>query len=145
MKNKILIFIVLAAFLTSCSSVKHTSTAVAVDTKVISLTVADAKVSPVKISGTTSWSYNPFKRVSIETVKSNTTAKMLQEANADVLVEPEYIIEKRGLFRGGSVTVIGFPAKYTNFHKMTPEEAEIFKAVNNGEKTKGHKKRFLLF
>lgn len=145
MKNKVMLLTVLAAFMASCSSLKHTSTAVPVDTKVVSFTVADANVSPEKISSTTSWSFNPFKRVSIETVKSNTTAKMLQEAKADVLVEPEYIVEQRGLFRGGSVTVIGFPATYINFHKMTSEEAEIFKAVNAKEVKKEHKKRFILF
>lgn len=124
---------------------RHTASTVPVDASVVSFTVADVKVSPEKISQTTSWSFNPFKRVSVETVKDNTTARMLQDAKADVLVEPEYIIEQRGFLRGGSVTVIGFPASYSNFHKMTPEEAELFRALNTKSKKKEHKKRFFLF
>lgn len=147
MKSKVMLFLMAGAFMASCSSVRHTATAVPVDSRVVSFTVADVKVSPEKISQTTSWSFNPFKRVSVEIVKDNTTARMLQDANADVLVEPEYIIEQRGFLRGGSVTVIGFPATYSNFHKMTPEEAELFKAVNPKpcNKNEEHKKRFLLF
>lgn len=146
MKSKLFIILIVSAFMASCSSIRHTSTAIPVDSRVVSYTVADVKVDPQKISMTTSWDFNPFKRVSIETVKDNTTAKMLQEAKADVLVEPEYIIEHRGLLRGGSVTVTGFPATYSNFHKMTPEEAELFKAVNSKqEKKKEHKKRFFFF
>lgn len=146
MKNKILIFLLLATCLCSCSSVRHTSTVVPVDNQVVSFAVADIIVSPEKISHTTSWSYNPFKRVSIELIKDNTTARMLQDAKADVLVEPEYIIEKRGFLRGGSVTVIGFPAKYSNFHKMTSEEAELVKAINAGKHSKKeNKKRFFFF
>ena len=145
MKNNLFLFLTLIAFLASCSSVRHTATAVPVDTHVVSFTVADVNVKPEKISQTTSWSFNPFQRVSIETIKDNTTARMLQDANADVLVEPEYIIEKRGFLRGGSVTVIGFPASYSNFHKMTPEEAELFKAINTKKPKNEHKKRFLFF
>lgn len=146
MKSKLFLFLIAGAFMASCSSVRHTAATAPVDASVVSFTVADVKVNPEKISQTTSWSFNPFKRVSVETVKDNTTARMLQDAKADVLVEPEYIIEQRGFLRGGSVTVIGFPATYSNFHKMTPEEAELFKAVNmNKSKKKEHKKRFFLF
>ena len=146
MKSKLFLILIAGAFMASCSSVRHTATAVPVDSQVVSFTVADVNVSPEKISQTTSWSFNPFKRVSVEIVKENTTARMLQNAKADVLVEPEYIIEQRGFLRGGSVTVIGFPATYSNFHKMTPEEAEFFKAVNTKPcNKKEHKKRFLLF
>lgn len=145
MKIKIFLFVAMAAFMASCSSVRHTSTAVPVDTHVVSFTVADVTVKSEKITRTTSWSFNPFRKVSVELIKSNTTAQMLMDAGADVLVEPEYIIKQRGLWRGGSVTVTGFPASYSNFHKMTPEEAEIFKAVNSKPPRKDHKKRFIFF
>lgn len=144
MKYKALLIIISAILFASCSSIKHTAATSPVETAVVSFTVADLKVNPEKISKTTSWDFNPFKRVSVETIKTNTTAKMLEESNADVLLEPEYIIEHRGFLRGGSVTVIGFPANYTNFHKMTPEEAEILKAVER-PKEKGKKKKFLFF
>lgn len=113
----------------SCTSIRHTASTASVDTEIYNFTVADMDVQPVKVSKTFSWSYNPFKKVSIGVVKDNTTAQLLKETDADVLVEPQYIVEKRGFMRGGSVTVIGFPAKYSNFHKMTESEAQIVKAA----------------
>lgn len=116
-----------------------------VETSVVSFTVADMEVCPTKITKTTRWSYNPFKRVSIETVKTNTTAIMLQEAKADALVGSEYIIEHRGFLRGGSVTVTGFPAKYNNFHTMTHAEAEAFKAMKSVKGKDKSKKKVFFF
>lgn len=144
MRTKNIVFAAVGLVLCSCSSIKHTSAIVPVETKVVNFTVADVNVQPVKISKTTSWSYNPFRRVSVETVKTNTTALMLEETNADVLIEPEYIIEKRGFLRGGSVTVIGFPASYSNFHKMTQDEAQVFRAIGDKAPQK-ERKRFFFF
>lgn len=145
MKALNILIVAFCALLCSCSSIKHTSTTVPVNNTVATFTVADLDVKEQKITSTTSWNFDPFKRVSVEDVKANTTARMLQEAGADVLLEPEYIIEKRGFLRGGSVTVIGFPANYKNFHQMTPEEAEIIKNINSKpSKEKSHKK-FLFF
>lgn len=136
----------IVAMLCSCSTIRHTAHTAPVNTTVTTFTVADLDVSPQKSTKTYSWSYNPFRRVSIETVKTNTTAQMLNEVGADILVEPEYIVEKRGLFRGGSVTVIGFPAKFTGFHTMTPEEAEIVKNASAGQDKKNRRhKRFWIF
>ena len=127
MTRKLLTLLFATVLLASCSSVRHTSDTVAVENSVVSFTVADLNVKPVKVTKTTSWGYNPFRRVSVSTVKSNTEAALLNEVGADVLLEPQYIVTKRGFMRGGSVTVIGYPAKYENFHRMTPEEAEIAK------------------
>lgn len=129
----------------SCSSVRHTADVAPVSAKVVSYTVADLEVSPAKSSLTYSWSFNPFRRVSISTVKQNTEARMLQDAGADVLVEPQYIVNQRGFLRGGSVTVIGFPAKYRNFHKMTPAEAELFNKVEIVRPPEKPHKRWLIF
>ena len=135
-----------ALMMSSCTTVRHTATAGPVDNKVISFTVADLNVKKNKVTKTYNWNWNPFKCVSVDLVKENTEAALLQENGADVLVEPEYIIERRGLMRGGSVTVIGFPATYTNFHKMTPEEAEVVKKLGTDCKVKkSGKKRFILF
>ena len=133
--------------LCSCSSVKHTSTTANVDMRVYSFSVADVNVQPEKVSATTSWSFNPFKRVDVELIKLNTTAKLIQDAEADILVEPQYIVYKGGFMRGGYVTVYGFPATYSNFHNMTPEEAEIVKAINSADCNKKPKprKRFFFF
>ncbi len=146
MKLKYLFIAIVGLIVCSCSSVKHTSTALGVDTRVVSFTVADLDVQPTKVSKTYSWNYNPFRRISINTIKTNTTALLLQENDADILVEPQYIIEKRGFLRGGSVTVIGFPASYKDFHKMNETEAIIMKAVGEFKaKDKDKPKRWLLF
>lgn len=135
--------IVFAGILASCSSIRHTSDTANVQTTVATFAVADLQVAPQKVSKTTSWSYNPFKRVSVGLLKENTEAALVNENNADILIEPQYIVEKRGFLRGGSVTVTGFPAKFENFHKMTPQEAEILRSVPAPEKKA--KKRFFIF
>ncbi len=146
MIRKVLSVFLLTGMLVSCSSIRHTSDTVAVNNTVTTFTVADLKVSPNKATKTTSWSYNPFKRVSVATIKDNTEAALVNENNADILLEPQYIIEKRGFMRGGSVTVIGFPAKFENFHKMTQEEAEIVKNINGSSKPDCKpKKRWIFF
>ncbi|MCM1022143.1 MAG: hypothetical protein NC343_07655 [Muribaculum sp.] len=134
----------LAVVACSCSTVRHTASYTDVTNKVVSFTVADLEVQKEKASKTYSWSYDPFRRVSIANVKENVTAEILEEKNADVLLEPQYIVHKRGFLRGGSVTVIGIPAKYTDFHKMTAEEAAIVRDAlkNDGKKAK---KRWFLF
>lgn len=135
---------VIAVMACSCSTVRHTASYTDVSNKVVSFTVADLQVQKQKASMTYSWSYNPFKRVSISTIKENVTAEILQERNADVLLEPQYIVHKRGFLRGGSVTVIGIPAKYTDFHTMTPQEAKmVHDAIKHEDKKP--KKRWFLF
>lgn len=130
----------------SCSSIQHTATTADVQTKVVNFTVADVKTNGQKVSKTTSWNFNPFKRVSVSTEIKNTEAKMLMETGNDILLEPQYIVEKRGFLRGGSVTVIGIPAKYVNFHKMTPEEATIISKMNvDDKKCNVKKKKWFLF
>lgn len=143
MIKKFLSVILLAGIMASCSSVRHTSDTVNVNNTVTSFTVADLKVTPYKVSKTTKWNYNPFKSVSVAIIKGNTEALLLDESQADVLLEPQYIVEKRGFLRGGSVTVIGYPAKFENFHKMTSEEATIIRDASKPEKKA--KKRWFFF
>lgn len=145
MKLKLFCMAVMALLMCSCSSVRHTSSAYGVDTKIVNFTVADVEIGKEKIQKTYRWNYNPFRPVSIAIIKSNITAQMLQENNADVLVEPQYIIEKRGWLRGGSVTVIGFPAKYKNFHPKTETEATVARGILHEKKQKKEKHRFLFF
>lgn len=133
--------------LSSCSTLNRTAATADVDSHVINYTMADLEVKETRVSKTFSWSFDPFKRVSVENVKENTTAELIEENGADVLLEPQYIIHKGGFLRGGSVTVTGIPAKYHNFHKMTPQEAEIVKALTEAGFThkKKEKKRLFFF
>lgn len=116
--------------LSSCSTIQHTSQTAGVDTNVYNLTVADMNVAKQKQTMTTEWKWNPLSTVSLKAQKETATAELLREANADVLVEPQYIVKRRGLFRGGSLTVTGYPATYSNFRNMTPEDAEKIAKIN---------------
>ena len=111
--------------LSSCSTITHTAQSAGVDPALYNLTVADMDVSKQRVQHTVEWKWTPFKSVSLSNEKTNATAELLQQSNADVLVEPQYLVKKRGIFRGGSVTVSGYPATYKNFHPMTEAEANI--------------------
>lgn len=124
MKTRLLIGCTAAVLLSSCSTISHTAHTAGVDTEVYSVTVADMDVSPQKAAKTIEWKWTPLSTVSIETQKENAEAELLKDADADVVVEPQFTIHRRGLFRGGSVTVTGYPAKYSNFRTMTKEDAE---------------------
>ncbi len=125
MKIKLIIGATAAILLSSCSTITHTAQTAGVDTEVYNLTVADMDVSKEKVSKTAEWKWNPLSTVSLKEQKKTAEAELLKEADADVLVEPQYEVKRAGLFRGGSVTVSGYPAKYKNFRPMTKADAEI--------------------
>lgn len=144
-KTQLGLLILASALMSSCSTIKQTAQTAPVQATVTNFTVADLEVSTQKVSKTYSWSYNPFVPVSVENAKENTTANLLYEAGADILVEPQYVVIKRGWLRGGSVTVSGFPAKITDFHKMTEAEAEIVKNASPAKPDECKHKRFWIF
>lgn len=112
----------------SCTTIQKTSSTSAVDSYVLQYpTVADLEVSPTKVSRTVSWS-PIFSLLSTDARKTNTVAELLSDADADVLVEPQYIHNKSFILEN-TLTVSGFPAKFKNFRKAT--EADL-KALNAG-------------
>lgn len=129
MKKSILYGVVAAAALSfsSCSTISHTATTMAVDTSLTDVTTADLQVSDQVIS----YTFTPsavYRRAGEKSVKAAAVAKAL-EANGggDVLVAPQFEVKKyRGLFstKITSVTVKGHPATYKNFHPTTKPEAE---------------------
>lgn len=129
MRISLLISVVsLALAVSSCTTIQHTSSSEAVDTKIYNLTVADMDVSKDKAEKTVNWTWNPLTTFSLSEQKKSATAELLKDVDADVLVEPQYIVNRRGLFRGGSVTVSGYPATYSNFRNMTKEEMAMASA-----------------
>ncbi len=124
MKIKFLFGLTLAVLISSCSTINHTSQTVGIDTDVYNLTVADMDVDKQKVTTTVDWSWTPLSTVSIDVQKENAAAELLKQTGADVVVEPQYTVKRRGLFRGGSVTVTGYPARYSNFRTMSQEDAE---------------------
>lgn len=129
MKKSILYGVVAAAALSfsSCSTISHTATTMAVDASLTDVTTADLQVSDQVIS----YTFTPsavYRRAGEKSVKAAAVAKAL-EANGggDVLVAPQFEVKKyRGLFstKITSVTVKGHPATYKNFHPTTKTEAE---------------------
>ncbi|MDE5685469.1 MAG: hypothetical protein K2I26_02810 [Paramuribaculum sp.] len=118
--KKLLICAVAAASLSlaSCSSIRHTSTTVPVETEIRSHSTADLKVSQKKIS----YTYKPSKavrRCGQKAVIATAVAEALKaNGNADVLVGFQYEIKKTRNFFGRNnikyVTVEGYPATYVN-------------------------------
>ncbi len=111
-----------AAAFSSCSTVSHEATTVAVESKIVSTTVGEMNVSKQKASSTVNWNWSPFNAVRPSEIQQQAAAQLLRENNADVIVEPVYEIQRRGLFRGGTVTVSGYPATYTNFRPLRENE-----------------------
>ena len=89
--------------------------------QLLSATVADLEVSPVRVS----YSMAPSKeiqRAGLANVKQAAVRECLEKnGNADVLVDAEYTIEKKKtLFsrRINLITVTGHPARYRNYHSL---------------------------
>ncbi|MCM1349345.1 MAG: hypothetical protein NC338_08030 [Firmicutes bacterium] len=105
--------------LASCSSIRHTSTTVDVNTQITNTSTADLRVAPQKISFT----YvpkAPVRRTGEKNVIKTAVAEALKaNGNADVLVGFQYEIKKSRNFFGHTsikyVTVEGYPATYVNF------------------------------
>lgn len=133
--RKILAMAIAALALSSCSTITNTSQTAAVDTQLYNLTVADMKVASKKDSVTVDWKWNPLSTVSLKAQKESATHILLGKSDADVLVEPQYIVTRRGIFRGGSVTVTGYPATYSDFRTMTAEDAEKIATINGDYNT----------
>lgn len=116
-------FVAVAALgLASCSSVRHTSTTVAVENNVVSNNIADLSVAPNKISFTLHPT-GAMKRCGEKAVIKTAVAEALKaNGNADVLVGFQYEIKKTRNFFGKTsikyVTVEGYPGTYTSIHPV---------------------------
>lgn len=130
MRSTIIAAIGVSLALTSCSTIQHTSTTADVDTQIYNLTVADLNVAKERATTTADWKWNPFSKLSLKSQKNTATARLMQETKSDLIVDPQYTVESRGFMRGGTVTITGYPAKYENFRKMSPEEAKSIATVN---------------
>lgn len=87
---------------------------------------SDLKVSETKITGEATSSGSFFSQVEME---KTAVAEALKKVDADILIEPQYEY-KRVDGKLVSVKVSGYPAKYTNFRSVTPEDVEISNKLN---------------
>jgi len=83
--------------------------------------IADMDVKITKITGTATGG-----AANLEALKAEAVTNALKEAKADVLIEPQYDTQAKGM--KATVTVTGYPATYTGFHQITKEEIPLLEA-----------------
>ena len=142
MKKIIGIIALSAIMLTSCQTLMQTSRNIETGSAITSITLADLNVSDKRESHTISHVTDAMQKGGEENVKRIAEAKILEAANADILVEPRYhVVKKRKLFGGAkitSITVSGRPANFTNFRAI--EDSILFRPekIYVTEKGKGN-------
>lgn len=109
------------ALLSSCVTTTKTARTASTSATIKNATVADLRVADKRITYTMSPS-KAIQRAGLNNVKQAAIQEALTlNGNADVLVEPEFVIEQeRSLFgsRINSITVTGRPAYYENFRTL---------------------------
>lgn len=111
-----------AVLLSSCVTTVKTGRTAETSSSIKSATVADLKVTDHRISYTMSPS-KEIQRAGLANVKQAAVQEALtQNGNADVMIEPEFVISMKNNFIFGkevtSITVTGRPAYYQNFRTL---------------------------
>lgn len=95
-------------------------------------TVAELDVAPVRVEVDTTWTNHLFKgSTPVKAQREELVARILDDASADVLVEPEIRHESnQHWFRTEHrLSVSGFPARYARFRSATLEDIRTINAV----------------
>lgn len=100
--------------LSNTSEVTNTITAVA---------GADLSVAKERATLSTSWLIKLFSIGDLDQKKSVLIERMKKATKADVIIDPQFLLEKKPL-GGGKLTLTGYPARYTNFRNLTPTEVD---------------------
>ena len=110
-----------ALLLTSCQTQLKTARTAVTESSLRSVAVADLEVAPERITYTLKPS-SDIRRGGFDNVKQAAEqAALTENGNADVLLDPQYVItKKRSLFgtKISSITVSGRPAYYRNFRSL---------------------------
>lgn len=126
MKKSVILCGAVLMMAASCTTITKTSTTAELPQSLLSATVADLEVAHERITYTLAPS-DEILRGGEANVKRAAEAEALEAyakktgKTADLLLEPEYIINKRRNFIGTkvkSITVTGRPASYKNFHSL---------------------------
>lgn len=113
--KKAIIFAVAVICMTSCSTIRKTSTTMDVATSLNSKNNADLIVSSQKVTLENYIPSKKEKRGGKKNVLNCAVAELLKRnGNADVLVSPQFETVERGT-NVKRVTVSGYPATYKNF------------------------------
>lgn len=132
--KKYLLLAVAAISLASCTTTTKTARV-----ESIPYTMYNANVADLQVSDRVSYTYAPEKAIrrgGLANCKKAAINKVLNDANADLLIEPQFVISTRRGFFGKkvvSVTVSGRPAKYVNVHSLGDDvwSDPIFRGVGN--------------
>ena len=116
--------------LSSCTTLKKTSTAVDVNNGVYQYPVVAEMTVQQKVESSMQWSFRPFHigEPKLDVAKGNLVADVLKHYNADVLLEPQFKFTKNA-FGARLLVVTGFPATYNEFRKATDADLEAIKAT----------------
>ena len=122
--RKLLFFLSVVLLFASCTTITKTATTEKLPAAFYNATVADLDVAPERIY----YTMTPSKAIQrsglgLGNVKQSAVNEALQKnGNADVLVEPEFVIVQKKRFLAPTkvlqITVSGRPAKYTGFHSL---------------------------
>lgn len=119
--KKILLLASAVFALTSCVTTVKTAKTADTKSSLLTATVADLEVSPIRVTYTMTPS-KELQRAGLNNVKQAAIQEcLIKNGNADVLVDVEYVIEQEKLLFGkriNSITVSGHPAKYTGYHSL---------------------------
>lgn len=121
MKIKFGILALSVTLLASCDTVMKTAHTADVNTSVVSATVAD--IVPAT-EGRITHTLRPnesIRRGGMDNIRQAVISEALEKHNADVLIEPQYVITKEKKLFGSkitSITVSGRPGNYTNFRAL---------------------------
>lgn len=122
-----------ALMLGSCTTIRKTATSVNVTNSVTQYpTVADLEIKP-KAEAQTAWLSLFQTRAKLERKRGNLIAETLKQHDADILLEPQFIVRKNGPFNR-EIIVSGYPARYTNFRKASAADIEALKVAGAGAK-----------
>lgn len=120
MKKLLCFFTLTLLTLSSCVTVNKTATTANISSDTKGAAVADLKVGE-RVTTTLEVS-SKIRRGGLDNIKQAVEAQALKESgNADILLEPRYVVEKhRGLFgsKVKRITVSGRPATFSNFHSL---------------------------
>lgn len=121
MKKYFLIIAVAALSFASCTTTTKTARTEAMPYAMYNASVADLDVAPQRVTYTMTPS-KEVRRAGVPNCKRAAIQECLsQNGNADLLVEPMFVVSVRRNLLGSkviSVTVSGRPAKYKNFRSL---------------------------
>ena len=120
-KLNLLLIIATVLLLSACSTLK-TNTSKSMDIYgpgvIQNPVLVDLNVSETKVTGKAEG-----LSTSLELIKSEAIANALAPSNADVLIEPKFVIQS--VNGHTTIVVTGYPATYKNFRPLKKEDKEL--------------------